>query len=97
MSGPRPCLAWSMYRCPICGYPDLAEPAWDNGTGSDEICPCCGTHLGYDDAAGGDAAERERTWVSLRQSWLVNGCPWFSQKRRPPAGWSASAQMSTFG
>lgn len=36
--------------CPICFYTALFDPPYDvNGYGSDEICPCCGFHFGYDD------------------------------------------------
>jgi len=47
------------YLCPVCGYHDLYGPPWLNGSASDEICPSCDTHFGYEDAAGGDAARRE--------------------------------------
>ncbi len=92
----RSCLALRMHLCPVCGYPELREPAWDNGSGSDAICPCCGTHFGYDDAAGGDAAERERAWSELRRAWENKGCPWFSVQRTPPVGWDPHAQMRAF-
>lgn len=57
------------YLCPVCGFPNLEEPPWNNDAGSDEICPSCGTHFGYDDAAGGDAAARETVYRRLRARW----------------------------
>lgn len=71
------CLALHMHLCPVCGYPNLADPPWRDGSASDEICVCCGTHFGFDDAAAGDAGQRERTWITLRQAWTEKGCPWF--------------------
>lgn len=90
------CLAPSMYMCPVCGYPELAEEPWDNGAASDEICPCCGTHFGYDDSAGGDAGDRERVWRALRLAWEDKGCPWFSSRTTPRAGWNPHDQLLAF-
>ncbi len=39
-----------MNRCFVCNYNELLEPPYDGrGIPSDEICPCCGFHYGYDD------------------------------------------------
>lgn len=60
------------YLCPVCGFSELSEqPPWADGEGSSR--PGCrrGPHLGYDDAAGGDAGRRERVWVALRQRWIA--------------------------
>ena len=36
--------------CPVCGYDGLYEPPYnEKGSGSYEICPCCGFQFGYDD------------------------------------------------
>jgi hypothetical protein len=36
--------------CPVCGYPDLFEPAYkENYYPSDEICPSCGYQFGWTD------------------------------------------------
>ena len=37
------------HTCFVCGYPELDELP----DRSDEICPSCGFHFGYDDAASG--------------------------------------------
>ena len=81
------------YLCPVCGYPELTEPPWTNEAPSDEICPSCGTHFGYDDVAGGDAGRREAVYRSRREGWKSAGCPWFSHGRPPPAGWNAEEQL----
>jgi hypothetical protein len=84
------------FLCPVCGFGDLAEAPWSNGAASDEICPCCGTHFGYDDAAGGDAGRREALHRELRRRWEVQGFPWFSRSTTAPAGWAPSAQVRVF-
>lgn len=81
------------YLCPVCGYPELDEPAWTDGVGSDDICPSCGTHFGYRDMAGGDAAERQRVHRRLRQEWKDKGCPWFDPGRPPPSEWDPISQL----
>lgn len=78
----------SGFVCPVCAYPDLLEPPWDDGAPSDEICPSCGTHFGYEDAAGGDTVEREKVYRKLREEWRSAGCPWFSTATEPPADWN---------
>jgi hypothetical protein len=83
------------YLCPVCGYPDLVEPPWTNDQGSDEICASCGTHFGYDDAAGGDAAEREAAYRQLRDTWQASGCRWFSPRVPPPSGWDPMTQLAS--
>lgn len=84
------------YVCPVCGYDGLYDPSWNNGVGSDEICPSCGTQFGYDDMAGGDAARREARHRELRTQWVEGGCRWFSRARRPPDDWDPDAQLSIF-
>jgi hypothetical protein len=82
------------YLCLVCGYTDLDEPPWNNDEGSDEICPSCGTHFGYHDAAGGDAARRELVYRRLRDAWKAGGCRWFSANEGPPSGWDPNAQLA---
>jgi rubredoxin len=61
------------YLCPVCGYPELSEPPWNNESPSDEICPSCGTQFGYDDVVGGDAGKREALYRRRREAWRVAG------------------------
>lgn len=82
------------YLCPVCGYDALDEPPWTNDAPSDEICPSCGTHFGYDDVAGGDAAARIGVHHRLRDRWVRAGCPWFSATRPAPVGWDAKVQLN---
>ena len=82
--------------CPVCGYPDLYEPPWSDGSPSDEICPCCGTQFGYDDASGADddGLMRQR-YQHLRDAWIASGSRWFSKGRRPPRDWNATKQLAS--
>ena len=81
------------YLCPVCGYPDLSETPWTNESPSDEVCPSCGTHFGYDDVAAGDAAERQQFYRRRRSEWRMAGCQWFSVSTHPPSGWNAERQL----
>lgn len=76
--------------CPVCGYPNLSEPAYDeSGCASFEICPSCGTEFGYDDV--------NKSLETLREEWLGRGAPWWSRDRCPPAGWSGAKQLEESG
>jgi hypothetical protein len=86
-----------MYLCPVCGFDGLQEPPWMDGEPSDEICPSCGTHFGYDDVAGGHADLREQAYKRRRMEWIERGSPWYSPSRRAPDGWDPSAQLAVFG
>ncbi len=75
--------------CPICGYPNLQYPAYDDyGCPSSEICSCCGTEFGYHDAS--------KTHEELRKKWLDEGMLWFSQERKPST-WNAINQLKSIG
>jgi hypothetical protein len=49
------------------------------------ICPCCGTEFGNDDAF--------LTHEELRYFWIASGAQWHSHVLLPPAGWDAVAQL----
>ncbi|QBB72149.1 hypothetical protein ELE36_18245 [Pseudolysobacter antarcticus] len=78
-------------KCPLC-YFDLSAPPWLNGTASHEICPCCGTHFGYEDSCGGDEQARASWYIERRQKWIDSGMPWWSTSK-PPEGWSGEQQI----
>jgi hypothetical protein len=86
-----------LFLCPVCGYPYLRERRWTNNSGSDEICPSCGTHFGYDDAAGGDSGRREAVYRRRRDAWRAASYPWFSPSQGPPEGWNPEIQLEVFG
>lgn len=52
-----------------------------------EICPCCGTEFGNDDA--------QFSHEQLRSAWLQRGAPWFFGN--PPQGWNEEQQLYASG
>ena len=75
------------YICPVCGYPDLEEPAWDINTGapSFDVCPCCGCEFGYEDAT---AIGKNRHLVK----WVKSGANWFEPDLKPE-NWNLREQL----
>jgi hypothetical protein len=82
----------AQFLCFVCGYSDLVDPPWDNDAPSDEICPSCGIHFGYDDAAGGDPGLRESIYREWRRRWIAAGMRWWSLSDAP-VGWDPEAQL----
>ncbi len=80
--------------CPVCGF-QLDQPAWsDLGGASDVICPSCGIQFGYNDAAGGDAIQRQKIYRDWQRKWIEGGMKWHSAADRdPPAGWNPIKQL----
>jgi hypothetical protein len=72
------------YLCPVCGYKELTDPPKDY-----EICPCCGTEFGYDDATF--------THEELRRRWIAAGAQWFDYTTSPPAHWNPQVQLDEAG
>ena len=83
-------------QCPVCGY-DLGFKPWNDGSPADEICPSCGIHFGYTDAAGGDMNARKDVYAAWRSDWIRRGCPWSSVGQLPPHGWDPAAQLALAG
>ena len=82
MTQPQP----ARFTCPVCGYPDLAEPHVDpTGSPTYSICPCCGVHFGADDV--------DKTHGELRKEWIAQGAPWWSANEHAPQGWDANKQL----
>lgn len=80
----------SQFMCPVCGYPSLREPAYSQpDCPSFDICPCCGTQFGYDDAGTPHSV--------LRQRWVAAGTPWYSKHTSLPPEWSGRRQLETAG
>lgn len=84
----------SKHFCPACAYALDFEP-WLGNSASDEICPCCGIHFGYDDAAGGDRERRIQIYDRWCKAWLAEGTPW--RGGSPPHGWEPAAQLERLG
>jgi hypothetical protein len=64
--------------CPVCSYKNMPFPPEDYN-----ICPCCGTEFGNDDAYA--------THEQLLMRWLRNGAPWFFGVA--PLGWNPYLQL----
>jgi hypothetical protein len=80
------------YTCPACGYLGLEGQPWTiEGAASDEICPSCGLHFGFDDAVGGDESLRAPFHRGWGARWRANGARWWSS-RPMPQGWDGEAQ-----
>ena len=56
--------------CPVCNYNLWFKP-WENEIASDEICPSCGIHFGYDDAKKGVFREWVYHW--WKNKWKLDG------------------------
>ena len=51
------------------------------------ICQCCGTEFGYDDAGV--------TYAALRSKWVKQGAKWWGKRLSPPENWSAESQVAS--
>ena len=78
-----------MAMCPVCGFPDLAEPPRSpkTGGGSYEICPSCSFQFGVTDDDLGVSYDE---W---RKRWISSGPLWDQGRSEPPAGWDPFAQL----
>ncbi|UPY81077.1 hypothetical protein FH581_022755 (plasmid) [Leptospira weilii] len=82
------------YLCPVCGY-ELDEIAWDEGSPSDEICPCCGIQFGYTDAT--PEGEGKKQQDSYREWWISQGMHWWSKGHSQPPNWDPKEQLKRIG
>jgi hypothetical protein len=81
------------YICPVCGYAELNNPAWDDDLNpSWDICPSCGTHFGYYDF-GTIKEEIALRHNILRKAWIDKGRPWHSTSQMQPPDWNPSEQI----
>ena len=76
--------------CPVCGYPDLAEPPYHHGIESYEICSSCGFEFGVSDHDEGYSYEK---W---RAKWIKAGMNWH-KKPEPPINWDPKKQLLNIG
>lgn len=75
-----------VYMCRVCGL-QQDEPSWgeDGNTPSFNICDCCGTEFGYEDAT---IVAIKRT----REKWLSKGAKW-SEPKAKPKDWVLEVQL----
>lgn len=57
--------------CPVCEWPLPADT-------DHEICPCCGTHLSYEDAAPTEELRHEAL-ARLRDRWIASGAQFWAR------------------
>ncbi|WP_092541432.1 hypothetical protein [Actinoplanes derwentensis] len=78
--------------CLVCGLDHRPLPAEDWPWGPDgtlasfEMCDCCGSEFGYQDATLAACRRSRRIWTEA-------GHPWSVPSARPP-GWNPSAQLA---
>ena len=75
------------YTCPVCGYPELREPATDSDAISGQRCPSCGVRFNMD--LPGTSAEE------LRKVWVEAGRPWSSPWEPEALDWDPITQLKT--
>lgn len=76
----------------MCNYDGLCDDPYDaRGVASDEICPCCDFHYGFD-----DDGEDKIIYEKWRLKWIEKGCKWFSKGRLQPEGWEVKKQLEGF-
>src|SRR5260221_2486348 len=68
--------------CPVCAYARLPYPPSDYN-----ICPCCGTEFGNDDAIV--------SHDELRRTWIRGGANWFFDEA--PMHWNPWTQLIRAG
>ncbi len=77
-----------MYRCPVCGYPELDEAHRSpGGNDSYAICPACGFQYGI---ADGDLGISYEQW---RSQWVDGGMKWWSS-RDMPVWWDPAKHLN---
>jgi hypothetical protein len=77
--------------CPVCGYDDLYDPAYDNELGSLEICRSCNYQFGWSDDDQGYTHEE---W---RKLWIQKGMLWDEGYSNPPENWDPKKQLLNIG
>ncbi|WP_121613610.1 hypothetical protein [Mesobacillus foraminis] len=75
------------YICPLCGFDQLDQPAYDEyNDPSFDICPCCRFQFGDDDDienSEGVFMQREETHTIYRKKWIENGAEIFQPECYP--------------
>jgi hypothetical protein len=76
----------NIYACRVCGLLQ-DEPPWgeDSNTPTFNICECCGTEFGYEDATA-------KAIQASRARWLSNGARWYLPEFKPE-NWQLEEQL----
>lgn len=80
------------FVCPVCGWPELANPPFREPLWSDQDdCPCCGFEMEVDSEIKGWSYE------NYRAQWILDGMPWWSPTSGPPRGLDKESQLASIG
>ncbi|MDR3450744.1 MAG: hypothetical protein P4M15_13545 [Alphaproteobacteria bacterium] len=80
------------YICPVCGYPGLSEPAYnDYGNPSFDICVSFWYQFGKTDD------DEHFTHEQWRQKWIAEGAPWRGKSKKAPSDWNPMEQLRNIG
>jgi hypothetical protein len=84
--------------CPVCGYDELNEPAYnDIGGGSFEICSSCFFQFAYDEGdIGIEEPETHAIHQEWREKWIKDGMPWRGGDGKPD-DWNPITQLRNIG
>jgi hypothetical protein len=84
--------------CPVCGYDELREPAYDeDGGGNFEYCDSCRFHFGYHDRGYGiEEPETHKIHQEWREKWIKDGMPWRDEDEKP-FNWNPINQLRNIG
>jgi hypothetical protein len=88
----------SEHICPVCGYPDLDEPAYyENGAPNYDICSACGFQSGYhDDGVWFNEPEIRDIHKKYRDKWIAGGMK-FKHTKYIPTNWDPVRQLLNIG
>jgi hypothetical protein len=74
-------------HCRVCGLLQENPPwGWDGNTPTFEICDCCGTEFGYEDATLVGVAQKRETWLTDPGTW--------HRPAAKPTAWDPEEQLS---
>ena len=74
------------YKCRVCGLRQDGLPWGEDGkTPSFNVCSCCGTEFGYEDAT-------LKAIRLQRERWLSTSAKWFNPKDKPQ-DWNLDEQL----
>jgi hypothetical protein len=72
--------------CFVCGLRQSSAPWGDDGQSPGfEICPCCGTEFGYEDATDVGVFRARSRWRERKYAWL--------DPRAKPSEWDPESQL----
>ena len=76
-----------LYICRVCGLDHDPFMPWgaDAKSPTSDICSCCGTEFGYEDATIKGIRNHRQKWLNGPENWFIPD--------DKPVGWSAEDQL----